>query len=268
MDLIRAIQQTLKKRDDYPFAIYESIKEQKLLNVPVLNPLLIVVLKGIKELVIEGEVIACKAGDFIFLTDSPSVDMRNIPAQSEYQALLIEFSHDDFLGFSSTKQAQTQFCIGSLTPSLEPCLSQFIQSSDWAPESIIASRRKEILFLLSHLGCADALSSVAVSKISNRLHSLFCEPTDEDLSMQQICDSLAMSESTLRRKLKSEGTTVQTIKDRAKLGLGLHLLQSTDYTIGVISQICGYQSQSRFTERFKSRFGLTPTQLRNTKKAV
>nr|WP_281358241.1 helix-turn-helix transcriptional regulator [Pseudoalteromonas caenipelagi] len=86
--------------------------------------------------------------------------------------------------------------------------------------------------------------------------------------MQQICDSLAMSESTLRRKLKSEGTTVQTIKDRAKLGLGLHLLQSTDYTIGVISQICGYQSQSRFTERFKSRFGLTPTQLRNTKKAV
>lgn len=74
-----------------------------------------------------------------------------------------------------------------------------------------------------------------------------------------------MSESTLRRKLKSELTSVQEIKDKTRQGLALHLLQTTQYSIGIIAEKCGYQSQSRFTERFKKHFGLTPSDLRKTK---
>ena len=69
----------------------------------------------------------------------------------------------------------------------------------------------------------------------------------------------------IRRKLKQEGTSIQDIKDQVKLGAGLHLLQTTLEPIGLIAQICGYHSQSRFTDRFKARFGLTPSQLRKTK---
>jgi AraC-like DNA-binding protein len=69
----------------------------------------------------------------------------------------------------------------------------------------------------------------------------------------------------LRRKLKLEGTSVQDIKDQARLGLALHLLQTSSNSIGMIADKCGYQSQSRFTERFKKRFGLTPSELRKTK---
>jgi AraC-like DNA-binding protein len=85
--------------------------------------------------------------------------------------------------------------------------------------------------------------------------------------MEYICQQLAMSESTLRRKLKSEGTTIQDIKDQVKLGLGLHLLQTTLDPIGIIAQKSGYYSQSKFTERFKRRFGLTPSELRKTRMA-
>ena len=74
-----------------------------------------------------------------------------------------------------------------------------------------------------------------------------------------------MSESTLRRKLKAEGTSLQEIKDQSRLGLGLHLLQTTQDPITLIAEKCGYQSQSRFTNRFKGRFGLTPSELRKTK---
>jgi len=74
-----------------------------------------------------------------------------------------------------------------------------------------------------------------------------------------------MSESTLRRKLKAEGTSIQEIKDQTRMGFGLHLLQTTKKSISIIAQECGYQSQSRFTSRFKDRFGLTPTELRKTK---
>lgn len=58
---------------------------------------------------------------------------------------------------------------------------------------------------------------------------------------------------------------MQEIKDQARLGLGLHLLQTTHYSIVLIAEKCGYKSQSRFTDRFKERFGLTLSELQKTK---
>ena len=102
-------------------------------------------------------------------------------------------------------------------------------------------------------------------KVSHQVHELCQRGEFDKLTNDYICQQLAMSESTLRRKLKMEGTTIQVIKDRAKLGLGLHLLQTTLFPIGIIADKCGYHSQSRFTDRFKSHFGLTPSELRKTK---
>jgi len=48
--LLNTIKNTLNDKREQPFSVYTSIKEQKLLNVPVAKPLLIVVLSGYKEL--------------------------------------------------------------------------------------------------------------------------------------------------------------------------------------------------------------------------
>ena len=48
--LLSTIKDTIDKKHVLPFAVYTSIKEQKLLNVPIVKPLLIVVLSGNKEL--------------------------------------------------------------------------------------------------------------------------------------------------------------------------------------------------------------------------
>ena len=108
-------------------------------------------------------------------------------------------------------------------------------------------------------------SMIGKPEVSHQIHELYQVSEFDKLTNKYICQQLAMSESTLRRKLKLEGTNIQAIKDRAKLGLGLHLLQTTLYPIGIIADKCGYHSQSRFTDRFKSHFGLTPSELRKTK---
>lgn len=77
------------------FSIYSAYKEQKIRNVPITKPLLIAILSGVKELG-RTENIVCEAGSFIFLSNSASIDMRNIPNQEEYFSLLIEFDFDDF----------------------------------------------------------------------------------------------------------------------------------------------------------------------------
>jgi AraC-like DNA-binding protein len=159
----------------------------------------------------------------------------------------------------------SDYFIGEVTPVIKNCLQQFVESTRWAPETLWSLRKRELLVLLYHLGYQNLVSMMGKPKVSHQVHELCQESEFDKLTNEYICQQLAMSESTLRRKLKKEGTNIQAIKDRAKLGLGLHLLQTTTSPIGIIADKCGYHSQSRFTDRFKSHFGLTPSELRKTK---
>jgi len=264
VNLLSTIKNIINEKRELPFSVYSSIKEQKLLNVPIVKPLLIIVLNGDKELGKDNELI-CHSGDFIFLSTSPAINMRNIPKGKEYFALLIEFDYQDFTGMATSASNKQNYCIGKATATFEQCLQQFVESSLWAPEQLWPLRKREIIALLCHMGHKEILSMVGNPKVGHRLHDMFCKQNFHQLTIENICDQLAMSESTLRRKLKSEGTSVQEIKDQARLGLGLHLLQTTHNPIALIAEKCGYQSQSRFTDRFKGRFGLTPSELRKTK---
>ena len=264
--LVNSINHTVTKNMPLPFAVYSSTKEQNLLNVPVIKPLLIAVLSGDKELGEQGHN-TCSAGQFVFLSNTSAVNMRNIPKQQPYFALLIEFEYQDFENIQLHSHHKSPFCIGDITETLEKYLQQFIEWSTWAPKVLWPLRRKEIIQLLCHLGHQEILAMVTTPNVAHKVHALFSEQLQrsEVLSVEFICNKLAMSESTLRRKLKAQYSSVQAIKDQATLGLGLHLLQSTHETIGLISEKCGYQSQSRFTERFKNLFGLTPSELRKTR---
>ncbi len=244
------------------FSVYSSIQEQRLLNVPVVKPMLIAVLSGEKQLGKDCEY-TCHAGDFIFLSDSPTVHMRNIPHEAEYLALLIEFEFEDFTDLRIVASDTKTFCAGEITPALELSLRQFVDWSMLAPQHLWSLRRKELLHLLHSMGHEGVLSLAAHTKVGQRLYTLIRDAKSE-VNLDDLCAFFAMSESTLRRKLKAEGTSVQEIKDQAKLGLGLHLLQTTGHSIAFIAEECGYDSQSRFSARFKQRFGLTPSALRKT----
>lgn len=252
-----------------PFSIYSSVHIQNLSNVPIVKPVLILVLNGEKE-VVRGASLAsnrllCKRGEFVFLSDSPSTNMRNIPLNREYRALLIEFEYSDFEGVPVSEGEPVDSLVGRASPAIESCIRQFIEAAQWAPEALWALRRKEILMMLYHQGHTQVAAMMGKPKLAHRVHDLVIADPVMDISVEELCARLAMSESSLRRKLKQEGTGVQEIKDAARMGMAMHLLQTTLDTVQQIADRCGYQSQSRFTERFKSRFGLTPSELRKTK---
>ena len=239
--LISAITHTLQTTQQQPFSVYSSVKTQHLLNVPIIKPLLIVVLRGQKELHSSqngfeiDQTIVCRSGEFIFLADSPVINMRNIPTRlpqsqsdhnDEYFALLIEFDFNDFNGLQNNEAQKQPYCLAKMNRELERCLIQFVESAQWAPTQLWSSRKRELIQMLCHLGHSDILTLIGKSKTSHRLHDLLQQHPSQSISIDFICSELAMSESTLRRKLKAEGSSVQEIKDHSKLGLGLHLLQS------------------------------------------
>ncbi|WP_319381814.1 helix-turn-helix transcriptional regulator [Thiomicrorhabdus sp.] len=248
-----------------PFSVYASRKEQRVVNVPIIKPLLVCVLEGCKKLGDDIEV-CCDTGEFIFLSNSPQVAIRNIPAAASYGALVIEFEFDDFACFSVAlpSERSARFLQGNIDAVLQQALQQFVDWSAFAPVELWASRRREILQLLAYQGYTGVYSIMESPSLSHKLHQLMSADVAVEMSAESVASNLAMSESTLRRKLKSEGVSFQTIKDRARLGQGLHWLQTTDQPIGLIAEKCGYQSPSRFTDKFKRLFGITPSELRKT----
>lgn len=266
LNLLDSVKQALSQKTERPFSVFSSVKEQKLLNVPIIKPVLVVVLSGKKDLG-KGNELLCHSGSFVFLSDNPTTYMRNIPKNNEYFALSIEFDYQDFHRLQINTINKQHYCIGKTTQLLEKCLQQFVESTLWTPKALWPIRRREIIELLCYMGHEEILSMVAHSKVSHQLHEVFCAQDFHGLTMQHMCNQLAMSESTLRRKLKQEGTSIQEIKDQAKMGRGLDLLQTTQFSVSLIAEKCGYLSASKFSERFKNRFGLTPTELRKTKMA-
>jgi AraC-like DNA-binding protein len=239
--LIDIVHATVSEDKPLPFSVYSSQAEQFILNVPISKPVFILVLNGEKELGENAELV-CRAGEFVFLSNTAGVNMRNIPQDKAYMALLIEFEQEDFEGLKSHVNHPPNYVSGRSEARLTNTLQQFIEWSAYAPEVLWTLRRRELLQLLVHLGFNDVFSLFDKPGLTHKVTELIKTRLSEDISAEGICQVIGMSESTLRRKLKGENTSIQAIKDQTKLGFGLHLLQTTRHAIGYIAAECGYQS--------------------------
>ncbi|WP_241668705.1 helix-turn-helix transcriptional regulator [Pseudomonas sp. Sample_16] len=246
-----------------PFSVLSSFKEQRILNVPILKPLLIVVLTGAKVLGQQPEA-TCASGNFLFLSNSSCADMRNIP-DGEYFAILIEFEVEDFNQFTCNDAPRLTYFTGTVPETLVKALNQYVEWSSLTPKELWHARRKEILNLLYLSGHEEIAKISGYPSLSHKLHKIISEDASNDWSVNYLANKLAVSQSTLRRKLRAEGGDIKTIVNQARMSKALFLVQTTMESIGHIAERCGYKSQSRFTMKFKSSFGVTPTSLRNTR---
>lgn len=263
-NLIKLAREVSLENKALPFSVYSSFHEQKISNVPIIKPLLIFILSGEKQLGKNHEV-SCLSGTFVFLSNTPNINMRNIPDNDEYFAILIEFEHADFDQFKYKQKTNKSYIQGNTSHLLTEVLTQFIELSNLIPSETLSFRKQELLYLLYSNGYPEVASIASPSSLCHQIYAIISEDITADWSAERLSKYLFMSESTLRRKLKLEGGSIKTIRNQIKLGYGLHLIQTTMEDIGQISMRCGYQSQSRFTEQFKKLFSLTPSELRKTR---
>ncbi|WP_071871603.1 helix-turn-helix transcriptional regulator [Atopomonas hussainii] len=274
--LIHACQTLASQDRALPFALYSAVHAQHLRNVTIAKPLLVVVLSGSKALGY-AEPLTCRAGDFALLANNATLSVRNLPEAGDYLALLIEFEYADFAPLTahspsgvlpsvpSQSVPAPRYVHGTVEPLLHTALLQFVQWSACAPAALWPLRRQELLQLLAVSGYPAVSQLCLPPSLSQRVYAVLGAEPRQTPDAATLAAQLAMSEATLRRRLSAEGTNLQTLKDSAKLSRALHLLQTGFAPIGQIAEQCGYHSQSRFTEKFKQHFGLTPTALRRTR---
>jgi len=81
-------------------------------------------------------------------------------------------------------------------------------------------------------------------------------------SLGEVAKALAMSDRTLNRKLKAQGTAYQILLDDVRQELAVWYLRQTDMPVEAIAERLGYLDTSNFSRTCKRWFGVTPREIR------
>ncbi|MBB3013261.1 AraC family transcriptional regulator ligand-binding domain-containing protein [Cupriavidus alkaliphilus] len=82
------------------------------------------------------------------------------------------------------------------------------------------------------------------------------------ISLAAVADCLNLTEATLNRRLRSEGTSFQDIKDTLRHDESVRYLECTDLPVSAIAQALGFSEPATFCRAFKKWTGLAPGQYR------
>lgn len=80
--------------------------------------------------------------------------------------------------------------------------------------------------------------------------------------LDEVAESLLLHPQTLRRRLLSEGTNFQKLKNDSRRDYAIHRLSKTKESIETIAQKTGFSEPSTFIRAFKAWTGITPQSYR------
>ncbi|QJI37956.1 helix-turn-helix transcriptional regulator [Pseudomonas sp. ADAK13] len=129
-------------------------------------------------------------------------------------------------------------------------------SSPTVSESQQTTRLLGLLLALQERGIVFIRPSTP--GLPEQLTQLLTKAPEKHWTAAQVSRELAVSEATLRRRLATEGISFSAMLIEVRMHHAMMLLQTTHFSISQIADACGYRAISRFSMRFKSRFGFSP----------
>ncbi|POE01406.1 helix-turn-helix transcriptional regulator [Pectobacterium odoriferum] len=127
-------------------------------------------------------------------------------------------------------------------------------------ESRLELRLMDMLLVLSERGYRFGVPPQP--SVTTQLRTLISEEPEHHWTAQSAGRRLAMSEATLRRRLSAEQTRFEVLLLETRMQHAMMLVQTTSWSMQRLAEACGYKSSARFSERFKTRFGCSPTKIR------
>lgn len=119
-----------------------------------------------------------------------------------------------------------------------------------------------LLLTLALEGVAPGFLASQRGSIVRRVQWAISEHPELDWRLSRVARELGMSEMGVRRALARAGTSFRLVLEDVRMSRALELVAGSDLPVQEVAAFCGYECPSRFTARFKSRYGVTPRQLR------
>ncbi len=247
------------------------LKQQHLRRVTFFQPGLFVVVSGIKVFHRDDVEDRFNDGKLVAVAEGFSADVTPMPDRGRpCKALHLSLSPEVLEVFArqhpeavSGRAAVDGFKTVALDPALLDAFGFTLRGiQDLENVSDGEARHRLFALLLGLASRGVVFPELGAPKLAEKVRVLVMGNPAAPWTAASVAATLGMSEATLRRRLQAEGERFQEIVIDVRLHHGLILLQSTRHSITRISEACGYDSASRFSERFRDRFGTLPSQFR------
>ena len=212
--------------------------------------------KGTKCFVDERSVVIC---DY-----KPEFVSESLPdAYVAFKPDFSDFSYIEELGIKLNKVIK--IFDDSTIFELLRCLCSESQKNGEKTDEFVSVGLKLILIKISDIVSSDETYSVKSQhyKYLLRLRERICSQPFEKIDIDSICMEMCIGKTYFHRiYLAYFGTTYIQDIINSKLDVAKKMLVETSWSVSVIAEKCGYESDSYFMRQFKKHIGITPTEYR------
>lgn len=252
-------------------------REQRISRVSFHDPGVIFVVQGVKSVFFHNRQIYCRSGEMLALPAPSRLDLTNMPGGRGEPYLAL------FLGFNKRLVDRLRQNYGLMAGKgssdssyhlhieadelLHGTILHYLQIVDTPGinSALLEHRLLDLLLCLVDRKPDLHLRLSLSASWRERVYSILLTDPARNWQVADICTKMAVSESTLRRRLGAEGEHFHIILEDMRFGLALTQIQMTHLPVYEVALNCGYRSASQFTRRFRERFGMTPRALRETR---
>ena len=171
-------------------------------------------------------------------------------------------------------QKKRRYYVLHRIPELGGILSVFLDVFEKRKTHVLKLKTLEILSFLSELDeAAVEESPVYVNRrqvaLAKAVQERLVENIARHVTIEQMSQELHAGTTTLKTAFKSVyGVPIYQYQRDLRLQLAQKLIRDTDQSFTQISSVIGYVSSAKFSQAFKAKFGLTPTEYRRQTRGI
>lgn len=243
-------------------------KLHRLHHVKLFYPAICHITQGSKVIIQEDNRVVATSDSLIIIPANTPMEIINQPSQGKFHSDLLLLSPDIIAEFKTRylqclPRAKTHSLCAPLSEGLVFMWRNLLQAVRHdLPEGLQKHQAFGLMLALLHDGAAGPLLIERNLNLTEQVRQFIMVSPARAWTAKDVASRLALSVSTLRRRLREESQSFRLIVEEVRMSVALSQLQSTRLPIGEIAMQCGYLSSSRFTARFRQHYGCLPKTLR------
>lgn len=240
------------------------------------KPIIVVILRGSKTIYLDDRQYLFQPGELFCVPSAIAITVINQPDEKDslYLALVLELSSHLLerirlaypkLVDCTSYEPQLQFKI-PLTADLANSLIYLLESAlnDISNHNLYLNEHRvmEVVLLLLNSPWRGQLLQILYPNLPIRIANVICQDLSQPWTTAKLSAKLNLSVSTLKRQLNQHQTSFRQILTTARMEKAMELIKQDKYTIAQVAIACGYESPSRFANRFYQYFQIKPAQVK------